>query len=94
MVDYGFSGEEGDKKKLYTLIDRCDIGENCGFNCLSDKCVARKSDGDQRGFVKHLVKKEGDCYWFEGNEDKKTSWDSRWYGWLCGNELEILGVYK
>lgn len=89
MVDRGFPEEESEYN-IYGILDKCDVGENCAFTCLVDKCI----NGDNRRFGKNLTKKDGDCYWFEGNEDRTTSWDSRWYGWLCGDELQIEGVIK
>lgn len=88
MEDYGMSAKS--KYKIYTLLEKCDVGKNCAFKCLNAKCI----NGTHDKFIKHLAKKENNCYWFEGNIDKSTSWDSRWYGWLCKDELEIIGVVK
>ena len=68
------------------------IGDIVAFECFDDVC-----DG---GYIKELTQKQGTCYWFEGRKDiweedgqKKQSMDSRTtYGWLCDEEVKILGV--
>ncbi len=68
------------------------VGDVVAFRCFDETC-----DGN---YIKELTKQKGACYWFEGRKDiwkednlKKQSLDSRTtYGWLCDNEVKILGV--
>ena len=97
MSDYGFIGGSEEyildsNHRIYTILEKCDIGEICSFVCQSNKCLT--SEKDSRDAFKMLKDKKDDCYWFEGNADKNTSFDSRWYGWLCGDEIKITGVIK
>ncbi len=73
-------------------VSKVKIGDTIAFTCLDESC-----DGD---YIKELTKQKGTCYWFEGRKDiwkednlKKQSMDSRTtYGWLCDDEVKILGV--
>jgi len=43
--------------------------------------------------IKRIKKIDNYCYFVEG-DNQPSSWDSNDYGWLCGNEIRILGVVK
>jgi hypothetical protein len=68
------------------------IGDVIAFTCTHEKC-----DG---AYIKKIVRKQGACYWVEGRKDKwnedgqkKQSMDSRTtYGWLCNDDIDIIGV--
>jgi hypothetical protein len=74
------------------LVDEPAIGDVVAFECFDEVC--------EGGYIKELTQKQGTCYWFEGRKDiweedgqKKQSMDSRTtYGWLCDEEVKILGV--
>jgi len=40
--------------------------------------------------TKFLLGRKGNCYWVVGCH--RDSWDSKDYGWLCGEEIDIHGV--
>lgn len=92
MTDYGFS--EDSNRLTVNTCKWCEKGDSCAFLCLSDKCNGGHSDIEQGklGYNKILKERRDNCYWFEGNEDVRTSTDSRAWGWLCGNEVLIRGV--
>ncbi len=68
------------------------VGDVIAFTCTHEKC-----DG---AYIKKIVKKHGACYWVEGRKDiwkegnqRKRSMDSRTtYGWLCNDDIDIMGV--
>jgi len=111
MTDYGIPGDADHDimQKLY-YNQECKVGDNCAFKCYKKEClentdhlaaVGYDQKSDHIGEIKHLVKQDGDCYWFEGNKNHwqengqwYTSSDSRKYGWLCGDDLKIDGVVK
>lgn len=93
MKQYGIN--EGEF--IFYINKECNVGDICVFLCFADKCM---HDGHEM-FLKKLIKKEGNCYWFEGNPKpwiengaEFESWDSRKYGWLCHGEIYIHGVLK
>lgn len=74
----------------------CEIGNFCGFDCLSFKCQR----GVEKSFLKKLVKIENNCYYFEGNTNPwrengilVESFDFRVFGCLMPNEFRINGVF-
>jgi hypothetical protein len=94
MIQYGFA--DGQDIRLWYMKD-CQVGDFCVFKCTVDRCV---HSGVSK-FLKRLVKRNGNCYWFEGNPKDwveggalMSSWDSRRYSWLCGKELDVTGVVK
>lgn len=103
LEEYGFDSSSDpsvDSKHYLYRSKPCEIGDFCAFKCNTDKC--RNSYFNSDAFLKKVTEKNGDCYFFMGNENPVTrsdgikyySWDSRAYGWLCGNDLIIDGVVK
>lgn len=60
------------------------------FYCHTDKCRNNIPEGIY--FVKRIKSIHDGCYWVEGDNTKEMSFDSRWYGSLCSDELEIKGI--
>jgi len=104
MLEFGLSEKEHNIKIFPNKP--CDTGDICAFTCRVRKCQFPCDDPNTcqfnestASYIKKLTKFENNCYWFEGNEDvwekdgkKYISIDSRKYGWLCGNDLEINGL--
>ena len=88
MVEFGFT-DPGTIK--INTCQWCEVGDFCAFICTSSKCNENYPVEQRKGMNKLLVKKESDCYWFEGNPSHKDTVDSRDFGWLCGDELKIAG---
>ena len=84
MVEYGIN--DGDS--FWITDGDCNIGDTCVFDCLTEKC----HNGLE--IIKKVKDKNDNCYWMEGNPSGKYTNDSRKYGWLCDNELKIIGVVK
>jgi hypothetical protein len=62
-----------------------EIGDTIQFKCNVEKC-------HNNTLNKFLVGKKGSCIYVIGCN--KDSFDSKQYGWLCGDEYKILGVTK
>lgn len=68
------------------------VGDVIAFECAHAQCNG--------AYIKKIARKNGTCYWVEGRKDiwiedgqKKQSMDSRTtYGWLCNDDIKILGV--
>lgn len=97
MTDYGFN--EDSQFFHVNSCQLCEEGKSCSFICLSEKCTGDISDEQKTlftqkkfGLNKVLKKLEGDCYWFEGNADRDTTTDSREFGWLCKDDIQIRGI--
>jgi hypothetical protein len=60
MEQYGI--KDNSTIKVYTKR-KCKEGEICIFKCNAEKCKAKNNTY----FIKKLIKKNKDCYWFEGN---------------------------
>lgn len=72
----------------YNVSLKPEINSVVAFDCFTEKCI----NGENPNKVKRLIKiNEQGCYWFEG-DNPDHSWDSRNYGWLCGNDVKIQGV--
>jgi signal peptidase I len=63
------------------------INDIISFRCKSLKCGIEY----QKSLTKRLSKSENNCFFFLG-DNLKESFDSRDFGWLCGDEIEIEGV--
>jgi len=62
-----------------------EIGDTISFKCNVEKC-------HNLILNKFLVGKNDNCIYVLGCNAK--SFDSKQYGWLCGDEYKILGVTK
>ncbi len=96
MIDYGF--RDGDVIEV-KIQNRCKVEDVCVFICNSDKCGKHKSE---RVF-KSLRYIDDHGYYFEGtiddfpcgySEDICYSNDSREWGQLRKDEIEIVGVVE
>ena len=68
--------------------DSAEIGDIVVFECYSSEC---RYPGDNGGvLIKRVTQKQGNCFYLEG-DNRLKSWDSRSYGWLCDDDLKILG---
>lgn len=83
MQELGFNNGE----TLWAKYGDCNIGNICVFQCNSSKCGGLE-------LIKQVKDKKDGCYWMEGNPSGKDTADSRNFGWLCDNELRIIGVVK
>lgn len=89
MESYGFT--DGMRVSVVPASD-FRVGDVIAFTCTRDVC-----DG---AYIKKITQKNGSCYWVEGRKDvwkengkRKKSMDSRTtYGWLCDDEIAIIGV--
>lgn len=86
MSQYGFS--MGDSVVVHE--GPCQVGDICAFTCNSDRCTNPQHPEGQ-GRMKILKSVENGCYFFQGNDDISTSWDSRSYGCLTEDEFEMIG---
>jgi len=104
MEQYGIKDKS--TVRVYTKRE-CKNGDFCAFKCNAEKCAMKTHSY----FLKKLITKNNDCYWFEGNPKpreeittkinnngsisksivKVVSFDSRSYGFLCGDEVTING---
>jgi hypothetical protein len=79
---------EGGMRKVYP--NRIpSIGEGIAFKCNIERCT----HPDGTNLFDKLVKKiKNNCIWVEGCSP--TSFDSRSYGWLCGDEYKLIGLVE
>lgn len=95
MRDYGI--EEGDLTTVF--VNRTpEVGDMMNFRCKrASKCPVH----DMVKMVKSID--QDGCYFVEGNKEPwydiskgeiRTSIDSRWYGRLCKNDIQINGVVE
>lgn len=75
------------------------VGDIVAFDCLSEKCAV---DGVMLSHTKFLrdIDSRG-CYYLVGREDRyfdgkewTYSFDSTEYGYLCADDLKVLGVVR
>jgi len=66
------------------------VGKAVNVICYHAKC---SQDGSEEISLQKRVKKVKDnCIWIEG-DNPKISYDSRYYGWLCGDDFFIPFVF-
>ena len=67
-------------------------GDIISFSCFK-KCIeGGTASNGEKILTKRLIKKEGDCFWVEG-DNKGNSYDSRTFGWICKNQdIRVNGV--
>ncbi len=75
-----------DREEVLIFDRKPEIYDIVVFKCQSFKC-------EYLTMVKRVTDIKDGCYFFEG-DNKEHSFDSRDYGWLCGDELELIGVVK
>lgn len=78
----------------YSTKQSVKVGDVIVFNCYSEKCLKEleysKEPGPYR-MVKRVSSVDNSCYTVLGDNLPK-SLDSRYFGDLCGSDIEILGV--
>lgn len=79
--------KDGEIVTVYKIKPK--VGDIVAANCFSSKCKYI----EKTNIVKRLTKKEGDCYYLEG-DNQPISFDSNDFGWLCGEEIKFRGVVK
>lgn len=76
--------EENGKRKVYYFRNP-QIGDAINFQCFDKKCKYALLN-------KFIIDKKDDCIYVVGCN--KNSFDSRNYGYLCGNQYHINGVIE
>ena len=96
MREFGFKTDDIINVYKPTLIRKCSVGDICVFHCLSEKCNHSPEEqiamNGGKYIIKQLKQKNDKCYWFEGNPSGKRTDDSRAYGWLCENDINVIGI--
>ena len=71
------------------------IGDIVAFVCNKPKCPK------ENAMLKEIKNIDGECFWLEGRPDiytyrgiESVSLDSRKYGWLCGDQITIIGLVE
>lgn len=73
-----------DGSSVSVRYDTPKINDVVVFRCLVDKC-------EKKTLIKRLITIKDSCYYFMG-DNRFYSSDSRNYGYLCPDEISIIGV--
>ncbi len=69
------------------------VGDIVYFSCNNDYCLETKklNGGFSLSFIKRITSMHDDCYYLLG-DNPSDSFDSRYFGELCGDQIAIHGV--
>lgn len=94
MEDYGL--HDGDRKRLDENKE-CTPGDICVFELQPETCNEKgcfRVGVTDKVLIKFLKSSDNGCYFFTGNNDPDTSFDSRDFGCLNPGQFQLVGVVQ